>query len=79
MKQEIKLTQVELIRTIADKKGLRDSSLLEKFFAIRFPSEMDESYIGEWVTRFMSGNPVCYMDILSKKSYLKAIVGEGER
>ena len=79
MKQEIKLTQVELIRTIADKKGLRDSSLLEKFFAIRFPNEMNESYIGEWVTRFMSGNPIGYMDSISKNSYLMAISDEGER
>ncbi|MAH48587.1 hypothetical protein CMI37_22370 [Candidatus Pacearchaeota archaeon] len=65
--------QIELIRRIANEKGMRNSYLLERFFAVRLPLEMNESYIGEWVTRFQSGNPVTYMDFQSILAYMKVI------
>ena len=68
------LTQEELIRKIGYEAGMNNTSLIEKFFAIRFPSERNESYIGEWVSRFKSGNPVVNMDYQSLIAYVKVVV-----
>ena len=62
---------------LCDKKGMRNSDLFVKFFMKRFPNESNEihSYCCEWIDRFMSGNPVPYMDIQSKKIYIDLIEG----
>ena len=70
---EINVEQNELIRKIADEKGMKNSYLLQKFFARRFPTEMNEIYIGEWVGRFMSGNPTSSMDFESMIFYVQII------
>ena len=65
--------KLEQIREIARKKGLWNSELFERFITKRFPNEESESYVSEWVDRFLSGNPVCYMDRESKEVYKKLI------
>jgi len=63
------------VREIARRMKLWNSELFERFIMERFPDEGSETYIGEWADRFLSGNPVCYMDDESKEAYLKVIKG----
>ena len=65
--------KTEEIRGIAAKKGLTNYDLFVDFITERFPNEAHESYVIEWVDRFLSGNPVAYMDIQSKKIYIKLV------
>ena len=59
------------IRMLCTEKGMKNSELFIRFFMQRFPNESDRihSYCEEWIDRFMSGNPVCYMDEESKKVF----------
>lgn len=61
----------EKIREIAEHQGMKNTDLFIAFFSERFPNESNEvsSYCSEWVDRFMSGNPMVYMDGDSKKIY----------
>lgn len=65
----------EIIRMLANKKGLRNQDLFVRFFIRRFPNENDNihSYCNEWIDRFMSGNPLVYMDDQSKRIYLEEL------
>ena len=63
----------ENIRNIAYKKGMKHMDLFVKFILKRFPNELSPSYIGEWADRFLSGDPICYMDSKSKEIYKSLI------
>jgi hypothetical protein len=65
----------KIIRMLADKKGMNKPDLFVRFFMRRFPDESDRihSYCEEWIDRFMSGNPIGYMDNESKKIYLEEL------
>ena len=63
----------EQIKTIARNRGMWNSDLFESFIEKRFSNESDPSYISEWVDRFLSGNPVCYMDSKSKEVFKSLI------
>lgn len=43
------------------------------FMGLRFPNEQDESYIREWKSRLMTGNPFVYMDKETQEAYKQAI------
>ncbi len=68
----------EIIRKVAKEVGLTNEDLFVKFFSKRFPNENDKilSYVTEWAGRFMSGNPVAYMDEQSKKIYMDLLKGD---
>ena len=70
--KEVKMKE-ETIRMLADKKGMKDIDLFVRFFMKRFPKENDNihSYCNEWIDRFMSGNPIRYMDLHSKRIYIE--------
>lgn len=55
---------------IANKKGMRSNETFAEFMIKRFPNEQHESYMGEWADRFMSGDPMNYMDSESSKIYV---------
>ncbi len=59
----------ETIRMLADKKGMSNVDLFVRFFMRRFPKEHDQ--IHSWIDRFMSGNPIRYMDSHSKRIYIE--------
>lgn len=54
-------------------KKIWDDELFIAFMELRFPNEQSEEYVREWKSRFMTGNPIPYMDEETKKAYLKAI------
>lgn len=58
---------------IANSIGMRNNELFTSFMLMRFPHEQSYSYIEEWAYRFVSGNPVCYMDKESKEAYIKLL------
>ena len=58
---------------LASKKGIRNPALFVAFIIRRFPDEGCESYVVEWADRFLSGNPIPYMDSTSKSIYVKCI------
>ena len=66
------------IRNLCQKKGFGKCELFVKFFMARFPKEEDDihSYCEEWIDRFMTSNPIVYMDEKSKDVYLN-LVNEG--
>ena len=68
----------ETIRMLCDKKGLKKVDLFVRFFMGRFPEESDRihSYCNEWIDRFMSGNPLVYMDGESKRIYQEELSKE---
>jgi hypothetical protein len=49
-----------------------NEAVFNKFMALRFSRERDQSYIEEWRMRFMSGNPETYMDSKSLEAYKMA-------
>ena len=65
----------ETIRMLCKNKGFDDTELFIKFFSTRFPNESDRihSYCNEWIDRFMSGNPIRYMDLESRSVYKRLI------
>lgn len=65
----------ENIRKIAQEKGMKETDLFVEFIQKRFPNESDSitSYVGEWVDRFLSGNPTLYMDNESLGVYVSLI------
>ena len=68
------------IMEIAEKKGMKNTTLFVKFFSKRFPNESNNitSYVSEWVDRFMSGNPTAYMDKESLSIYKNLIERKGK-
>lgn len=66
------------IEIIARRKGMKNVVVFVEFFSTRFPNENNEieSYVSEWVDRFLTGNPMAFMDIYSKKIYKKIIEGK---
>ena len=68
----------EIIRKIAVDRGILpiEKELFVKFIQKRFPNESDfiTSYVSEWADRFLSGNPVIYMDKLSLAIYTKLLI-----
>ena len=65
----------QMIRAIALDEGMRNEDLFVKFMQKRFPNEKMDSYVREWANRFLSGNPVCHMDLESKKIYISLLWG----
>ena len=63
----------ELIE-IARSKGMKNTGLFVEFMNKRFPTELHDSYAKEWADRFMSGNPVVYMDGLSKSIFKELLM-----
>ena len=61
------------LREIAIEEGLKHYDLFVDFMTKRFPSESDPYYVAEWARRFMSGDPVSYMDSPSKEVYLNLL------
>ena len=63
----------ERIKQLCKEKGMMESSLFVEWFSRRFPNESDRitSYVNEWIDRFMSDNPIGYMDNESKIIYLR--------
>ena len=66
--------KTEQIKEIANTHNVGNPSIFIKFIQLRFPDEASPSYVGEWATRFLSGNPTCYMDKESKKAYAEAVL-----
>ena len=64
--------KTEQIKEIANTHNIGNPNVFIKFIQLRFPDEACPSYVGEWATRFKTGNPVAYMDNESKKAYIKA-------
>jgi len=65
--------EIEKVRRIAVKKGIRNYDLFSNFIMKRFPSELSETYVGEWAERFLTGEPTMYMDLQSKAIYKELI------
>lgn len=65
----------DTIRMLCNKKEMGNEDLFVKFFMARFPNESDRihSYCNEWIDRFMSGNPIGYMDSESLRIYKELI------
>jgi len=61
------------LRNLALGEGLVQPNLFVKFMMSRFPDEQHDSYILEWVGRFLSGDPTRYMDIESLAKYKELI------
>ena len=76
MKQTIKFKALskESIDIIGQKSGLSDTSIFTKFIQIRFPEEKSIDYISEWAFRFISGNPIKFMDRYSRQVYQTIII-----
>lgn len=55
-------------------KKVWDDPFFVLFMKLRFPKELDEGYIREWKSRFMTGNPLPYMDFFTVKCYLQAVL-----
>ncbi len=51
-----------------------NTGLFVEFMNKRFPTELHDSYAKEWADRFMSGNPVVYMDGLSKSIFKELLM-----
>lgn len=66
------MKEEELRKIIGERLTGNQRELFVKFFQKRFPNESAriESYTNEWIDRFMSSNPMGYMDKLSKEIYL---------
>jgi len=62
-----------IVREIAYEEGMKHTEIFERFMSERFPSERDPYYVAEWARRFMSGNPIVYMDGPSKAIYLRLL------
>ena len=62
-----------ILYSVANKFGMRNSDLYVKFMVERFPKETHIDYMREWAFRFMSGNPIAYMDSVSTEIYNKII------
>ena len=65
--------KIEEVRKIAIKKGITNYDLFVDFIMKRFPNELMESYVSEWADRFLSCNPVAYMDSTSKEIYISLL------
>jgi hypothetical protein len=63
----------ENLRILAEKKGLKNPTLFLNFMNERFPKEAHETYVNEWIERFLTGNPLPYMDPTTKAAYIKVI------
>jgi len=63
---------------VANKVGMRINELYAEFMIKRFPNERSISYMREWAFRFMSGNPVSYMDNESLDIFKGLIDKKGE-
>jgi hypothetical protein len=63
----------QLISEIADKEGIINTKLFVAFMNKRFSGERSPQYVAEWARRFVSGNPVTYMDSESKKAYEECV------
>ena len=64
------------LRKESDKvvKSIWNDGLFCRFMALKFPfEEIHQKYIREWKSRFMTGNPLEYMDTETKKAYLQAV------
>ena len=73
-----KMKETELNGLCIKKEFKGNYDLFVKWFMLRFPNELCESYVNEWIDRWMSGTPTSYMDNESLALYIKVISGDKE-
>ena len=63
------------VEAVARTKGL--GHMFVEFMELAFPKEQDMSYINEWANRWLTGEPVIFMDSERKAVYLKLLKKRG--
>lgn len=61
-----------LVDEVIHKKRMK-GAVFREFMSQRLPTETSPVYVEEWADRFMSGDPVLYMDDTSKRAYFRAL------